>query len=93
MVLAGETEVLGENLKLQREGCSPQTLLHQVSSSQLRSEVAHSDNSSHKHPKFQWQDNPQESNRVSQLLHSLNNQVSQFRLKMQTVNLLTTHCE
>jgi hypothetical protein len=70
-----------EHPKLQREECS-QTVLLQVSPSQRRSEVARSNNSSHKHSKFQWQANPQQGSRVSRFLHSLNNQVSHFGLKM-----------
>jgi hypothetical protein len=63
-----------------------------VSPWRRRSEVAFSYNS-HKHSKFQRQNEPQHRNRVSPLLHSLINQVSQFGLKIQTVNLLTVCCE
>jgi hypothetical protein len=72
---------LRELSKLHREGCSPQTALHQVSLSRRRSEVARH-NISHKHSKFQLQADPQQRKRVSQLLQSLNDQVNQFVLKM-----------
>jgi hypothetical protein len=77
-----------EHTRLQQEGCSPKTTLHQVSSSRRRSELARSNNNSHKYSKFQRQNDPQQRNRVSPLLYNLINQVSQFGLKIQSSQLL-----
>jgi hypothetical protein len=69
-----------------------QATLHQASPSRRRSEVARSNNN-HKRSRFQYRSEPQQRNRVSPLLDSLINQVSQFGLKIQTVNLSTVCCE
>jgi hypothetical protein len=72
-----------ERPRPQREGCSPQTTLHQVSPSRRRSEVARSNNSN-KRSRFQRRSDLQQRNRVSPLLYSLINQVSQLGLKRQS---------
>jgi hypothetical protein len=74
-----------------REKCS-QTSLYQVSPLRRHSEVARS-NKSYENPEGHRQLDRQQKSRVSQLLHDLNNQVSQFGLKKQTVNLSMTCCE
>jgi hypothetical protein len=51
-----------EHPRLQREGCSPQTLLLQASPSRRRSEVAQHNSRGLRHAKFQWQIQLQQEN-------------------------------